>query len=153
MVDSNVGKLARWLRIAGFDTVFMKDVDDNVLVRAALREDRILLTRDTGILERRIVVNGKLKVILIREDDVKSQLRQVLSEYSLKEQIKPFTRCAECNVLLETKDREDVKHLVPPHVFKTKAQYMCCPTCGRVYWRGTHWEKMSRELEEIVKEL
>ncbi|MEE8469806.1 MAG: Mut7-C RNAse domain-containing protein [Dehalococcoidia bacterium] len=150
IVDSNVGKLARWLRIAGFDALFIKDVDDSKLVRIALAEGRVLLTRDTEILKRRLATRGRMKVILIEDDEVKAQLRQVMTTFGLASQIRPFTLCLECNESLLPREMVDVKKLVPPHVFRTQTQYMQCPACQRVYWRGTHWERMSRELEEIV---
>ena len=152
IVDSNVGRLARWLRIAGFDTVFINDLDDNRLVRLALSEGRVLLTKDTQILKRRVATTGRLKVILIESEEVKAQLRQVVKTLKLTEEIKPFTLCLECNQPLVTKDKEEVKELVPPYVFETQTQYMQCPACNRVYWRGTHWQRMSRELEKIVSE-
>jgi uncharacterized protein with PIN domain len=152
IVDSNVGRLARWLRIAGFDTVFVNDLDDNRLVRLALSEGRVLLTKDTQILKRRVAATGRLKVILIESEEVKQQLRQVLKTLNLVSQIRPFTLCLECNQPLMTKAKEEVKDLVPPYVFQTQTQYMQCPACQRVYWRGTHWQRMSRELQRIASE-
>lgn len=150
ILDSNVGKLARWLRIAGFDTLFFKDIDDGRLVRIALKEHRILLTRDAGILERRLITSGRLKAILIDDEKVKEQLRQVIATFGLAGQLVPFTRCSECNESLVGRDKEEVKGLVPQHVFQTQSQYMQCPMCERVYWRGSHWKKMVRELEELA---
>jgi len=152
IVDSNVGRLARWLRIAGFDTVFINDLDDNRLVRLALSEGRVLLTKDTQILKRRVATTGRLKVLLIESEKVKEQLRQVVKALNLADKISPFTLCLECNQPLVPKEKEEVKSLVPPYVFKTQTQYMQCPACHRVYWRGTHWQRMSRELEKIVSE-
>jgi uncharacterized protein with PIN domain len=150
IVDSNVGRLARWLRIAGFDTLFVKDIDDNRLVRIALAEERVLLTRDAEILKRRVVTGGKLKALLIDDEEVKAQLCQVVKTLGLADQLMPFTRCAECNERLVPRKKEEVKDLVPPYVFQTQNQYMQCPGCQRVYWRGTHWEKMSSDLKEMV---
>jgi uncharacterized protein with PIN domain len=150
IVDSNVGRLARWLRIAGFDTVFMNDIDDNRLVRAALDEDRVLLTRDTQIMKRRLITSGRLRTVLIEPDDVIEQLRQVLTTLNLAGEIRPFSLCIECNQPLESRAKEQVEGLVPPYVFRTQTQYMQCVNCRRVYWRGTHWERMCRELERIV---
>ena len=152
IVDSNVGRLARWLRIAGFDTMFINDLDDNRLVRLALSEERVLLTKDTQILKRRVATTGRLKVILIESEEVKAQLRQVVKTLNLGDRIKPFTLCLECNQPLVPREKEDVKELVPPYIFQTQTQYMQCPVCQRVYWRGTHWQRMSRELEKIVSE-
>lgn len=150
VVDSNVGRLARWLRIAGFDTLFVRDIDDNRLVRIAFDEDRVLLTKDRQILKRRLVTSGRLKVILIEDDEVKAQLRQVLTALNLASELRPFSLCVECNEPLVSREREEVEELVPPYVFQTQTQYVQCPGCLRVYWRGTHWERMSRELEGIV---
>jgi uncharacterized protein with PIN domain len=152
IVDSNVGRLARWLRIAGFDTIFINDLDDNRLVRLALSEGRVLLTKDTQILKRRVVATGRLKVILIESEEVKEQLRQVIKALNLADEIRPFTLCLECNQPLVPREKEEVEGLVPSYVFKTQTQYMQCPSCHRVYWRGTHWQRMSRELEKIVSE-
>jgi uncharacterized protein with PIN domain len=152
IVDSNVGRLATWLRIAGFDTLFINDLDDNRLVRLALSEGRALLTKDTQILKRRVATTGRLKVILIESEEVKAQLRQVVKTLNLGDQINPFTLCLECNQPLVPREKEDVKELVPPYIFQTQTQYMQCPTCHRVYWRGTHWQRMSGELERIVSE-
>jgi hypothetical protein len=152
MVDANVGRLATWLRIAGFDTLFINDLDDNRLVRIALSEGRVLLTKDTQILKRRLATTGRLKVIYIEDNEVKAQLRQVVKTLNLASEVKPFTICLECNQPLEIRDKEEVKELVPPYVFKTQTQYMQCPACQRVYWRGAHWGTMSRELERIVSE-
>lgn len=150
VVDSNVGRLARWLRIAGFDTLFVRGIDDNRLVRIALDEDRVLLTRDRQILKRRLVTSGRLKVILIEDDEVKAQLRQVLTALNLAGQLRPFSLCVECNEPLVPREKGEVEELVPPYVFRTQTQYMQCPSCLRIYWRGTHWARMSRELEGIV---
>lgn len=150
IVDSNVGRLARWLRIAGFDTLFIRGIDDNRLVRIALDENRALLTRDTQIMKRRVAATGRLKVIFIRDDGVKSQLRQVFSALNLAGQVSPFSLCIECNEPLLPRTREEVEKLVPPYVYQTQTQYMQCPACRRVYWRGSHWQRMVRELDEIA---
>ena len=150
VVDSNVGRLARWLRIAAFDTLFVKGIDDNRLVRIALDEGRVLLTRDRGILKRRLVTSGRLRVILIEHDEVKAQLHHVLTALGLAHQVNPFSRCVECNEPLVPREREGVEALVPAYVFQTQTQYMQCPGCLRVYWRGTHWEAMLDRLQRLL---
>ena len=147
IVDLNVGKLAKRLRMMGYDTVFINGLDDPELVRIALREGRILLTRDTGILRRRIVSTGKVKALLIDEGDVRRQLRQVVGVFNLEVDSRPFTRCMECNEPLVSREKDEVRDLVPPYVFATQSQYMQCPKCQRIYWRGTHWERMNHELQ------
>ncbi len=149
IVDSNAGKLARWLRMMGYDTLFFRDIDDGELVDMALREGRVLLTRDTQIARRRVAVNGDLRVIVPRDDDPKRQLLQVMRELRLDRRETEFTRCLECNRPLAPRTRDDVRGLVPPYVFRTQSQYTQCPSCGRVYWHGTHWQRMKQALEEI----
>jgi len=150
IVDSNAGKLARWLRMMGYDTLFFSDIEDGHLVDMAMKEGRVVVTRDTQIAKRRVAVNGSLRVILSRDDDPKQQLMQVLKELNLDCRQLQFTRCLECNQRLVSRSKEEVKNLVPPYVFRTQTQYMQCPSCSRIFWQGTHWQRMKRALEEIT---
>ena len=149
IVDTNVGKLARWLRMLGYDTLFINDIDDEELIAIGLREKRVLLTKDTQIMLRRVVTSGRLNSLLIEYDNPKDQLRQVARTLNLDQERK-FTRCLECNELLVPRSKGEVQDLVPPYVFKTQSNYYQCPTCHRVYWRATHWQRMNRELEAIM---
>jgi uncharacterized protein with PIN domain len=149
IVDHNVGKLARWLRMIGYDTLFFNGTDDWSMIRAALAEDRIILTRDTHILERRVITIGRLKAILIKSDSLELQTRQVMETLKLDYKSKAFSLCLECNQPLEVKTKEQVKDLVPPYVFKTNDQYVQCPACHRIYWKGTHWQAMMKRLEKL----
>jgi uncharacterized protein with PIN domain len=148
IADVNVGKLAKWLRIMGYDTLFFKDIDDGELVEMALAENRVLLTRDTDILKRRVVASGRVQAILIADDRAKNQLSQVIDTLNLKTD-SCFSRCIECNQLLEDRAKRDVEKLVPSYVFKTQLLYMQCPSCDKVYWRGTHWDRMDKELKDL----
>jgi uncharacterized protein with PIN domain len=148
--DSNVGKLAKWLRIMGYDAQFFKNIEDDRLLEIALKEERVVLTRDTQIMNRRVVSNGQLRTILLQSDDPEEQLQQVVKELDLKESPGQFTRCLECNQSLISRTKEEVKDQVPPYVFRTQSQYMQCPTCHRIYWRGTHWQKMHKKLEKLI---
>ncbi len=150
IVDHNVGKLAKWLRMMGYDSLFFDGEDDSQMVRKALAEGRVILTRDTGIMRRRVVNNGRLKALLIESEVPERQMRQVMTGLDLKDNLRPFTRCLECNHPLEERSREEVKDRVPPYVFKTQTQYMECPACRRIYWRGTHWEAMTRKMEKLA---
>ena len=147
-----MGKLAKWLRIMGFDSLFFNGDNDSDMVRQALAEDRVILTRDTEIMERRVVRNGRLKAVLIQSEVPDIQMRQVLTALDLEPHFRPFTLCLECNELLVEKAREEVENRVPPYVYKTQTQYMECPACHRIYWRGTHWEAMVRKLEALTEE-
>jgi len=151
IVDHNVGKLAKWLRMMGYDTTFFNGSDDSLMVATALAEGRVILTRDTQIMKRRVVTSGKLKVILIQSDKPELQIRQVIDNLSLDCQFRPFSICLECNQPLVAKNREEVVALVPQYVSQTQNQYVQCPACHRIYWRGTHWQAMTQKLERLVK--
>ena len=131
--------------------MFVEGIDDSRIVRIALDEERVLLTKDSRMMERRVITTGRLKAVLIETDDVMNQVRQVFNAFSLNSKVKPFTLCIECNKSLLPRKRDEVKELVPPYVLRTQTHYMQCPDCQRVYWRGTHWERMSRELKTIVE--
>ena len=146
IVDLNVGKLARWLRLMGYDTLFLPTLEDGNMVKLALSQQRVLLTRDTQIMRWHIVSSGRVKAILIEADDPRKQLLQVALQLNLNYQFNPFSRCLECNALLETKHPREVEGQVPPYVFQTQQKYMQCPACQRIYWRGTHWQAMNRVL-------
>jgi uncharacterized protein len=152
IVDHNVGKLVRRLRLMGYDSVFFTREDDGLMVKQALAEDRILLTRDTGVMKRRLITSGRVKAILLESEDPQQQMRQLISSLDLKSQVKPFTLCLEDNALLVAAAPADVKYRVPPYVFKTQTQYVECPACRRVYWRGTHWLAMLNNLEKMYND-
>jgi uncharacterized protein with PIN domain len=149
IVDHNVGKLAKWLRMMGYDSLFFDGSDDSDMVAGALAEGRVILTRDTEIMKRRVITNGRLKAVLINSEEPERQMQQLMDTLDLKYQLRPFTLCLECNQPLVDRSREEVKDRVPPYVYKTQRQYMECPTCHRIYWRGTHWEAMIKKLNKF----
>ncbi|MFC1918483.1 Mut7-C RNAse domain-containing protein [Chloroflexota bacterium] len=151
IVDINVGKLTRWLRIMGYDALSFCGSDDGQMVATALAEERVMLTRDTQVMERRAVTGGRLKAILIQSDKPEQQIQQVGKALGLDFRFRPFTICLECNKPLESRSKQEMQTRVPPYVFKTQHQYMECPGCHRVYWRGTHWEAMTRKLERLME--
>jgi hypothetical protein len=149
IVDLNAGKLAKWLRIIGYDARLFTDKEDGKMIKIALNENRVILTRDSQIMKRRLVTSGKIKAILIEGDNPKNQLQQVATVLGLDYQFKPFSVCLECNQNLIERHKDEISSLVPPHVLKTQSQYMECPLCHRIFWRGTHWQAMSQELEKF----
>jgi len=149
IVDHNVGKLAKWLRMMGYDSLFFNGSDDSHMVAQALAEDRVILTRDSQIMKRRVVNSGRLRAILINSEEPEWQMQQLMDTLDLKHQLRPFTLCLECNQPLVERKQEEVKERVPPYVYKTQEQYMECPACHRIYWRGTHWETMIKKLEKF----
>jgi len=151
IVDHNVGKLVKWLRMMGYDTLFFTGNDDWEMVMTALAEGRVILTRDTQIMRRGVVASGRLKAVLIQNEDPEQQMRQVVEALNLDCQSKLFTICLECNQPLAEKSKQQVKDRVPPYIFQTQSQYVECPACHRIYWRGTHWQAMIRKLEKFLK--
>jgi len=147
-----VGKLAKWLRMMGYNAVLFKDEDDGSLVRTALVQNRVVLTKDSQIMRRKVVTSGKVKAVFLDVDNPKEQLRKVIQALHLDCRFKPFSICLECNHTLVERTKEEVRGRVPPYVFRTKEQFMECPSCHRVYWRGTHWQAMNRILQRLVME-
>ncbi|MFC2065929.1 Mut7-C RNAse domain-containing protein [Chloroflexota bacterium] len=150
MVDHNVGKLTKWLRLMGYDSLFFNGSNDSQMVARALAESRVILTRDSEIMKRRVVTGGRLKAILIKSEEPEEQIHQVIKTQNLNSQFQPFTICLECNQPLVKMDKDQVENLVPPYVFQTQSQYMECPACHRIYWQGTHWEAMIQRLKKFM---
>ncbi len=130
----------------GYDTMFINGAHDDELLKIAWKEGRVLLTRDSGIMKRRVVTSGKARAIFIETGEVKEQLQQVIDELELEGESDPFTICMECNTRLVTTEKEEI-----PYVYETRNTFMRCPECGRVYWRGTHWERMVEELGDVLE--
>lgn len=137
LADSMLGKLAKWLRLLGYDTLYQRDAEDRELVRIALQEDRVLLTRDNELAGRRMVRD---RTLFIDSQSTWSQLRQVIRHFGLESENSLFTRCLVCNAVLEDIPKSSVEGLVPPYVYQTQDRFQRCPSCSRIYWRGTHVE-------------
>jgi uncharacterized protein len=142
VVDAMLGRLARWLRVLGYDALYFSNAEDAALARRALADDRILLTRDVELARRRGV-----RVILVSDDRVENQLREIIKLLPLSAD-RAFSRCLECNSPLVEFERTQARDLVPPYVFATQTRFRRCAGCGKVYWRGTHWAHMLATLEE-----
>ena len=151
IVDVNVGRLATWLRIMGYDASFPRGASDNELVRLALREDRILITRDSGFLQRRAVRLGQLRMLYVVADDLRGQLRQLIRELGLGLDY-GFSRCLRCNQPLSPVDKAAVIDQIPGYVAATQQAFSQCSGCYRVYWPGTHWSNMNLELAQANQE-
>jgi uncharacterized protein with PIN domain len=134
----------------GYDSVFFNGEDDSQMVKQSLAEDRIILTRDTGMMRRRAISGGRVRAVLIESEEPERQMQQLIKALDLKGQSRPFTLCLECNQPLERRSREEVTGRVPPYVYRTQTQYMECPKCHRIYWRGTHWEAMLRKMGNLA---
>lgn len=145
VADDMLGRLARWLRLLGYDVIYPAPARDAQLLRLAQAEDRVLLTRDRGLAER---FSGRK--VLVESGNLWEQLRQVVTELGLEVGKGFLTRCALCNEPIEPISKEEVRDLVPPYVFCTHGKFARCPKCGRVYWEGSHVERMRMRLKEAL---
>ena len=144
--DDNLGKLAKLLRTLGYDTLFEKDLDDHKLIRQSLEQNRVILTRDTKLARFKTAQNQ----LLIENDNPLEQLKQVTEYFELKpEKESFFSRCLLCNNMLETIEKEKAKDKIPPYVFKTQKDFVICKKCDKVFWKGTHIEKIQQKLKRI----
>ena len=148
IVDVNAGRLAKWLRIMGYDTAFIPGIEDGRLVSVARDEGRALLTRDRRLMMRRPIATGEVQAILLEDDRLDGQLRQVVETFGL-ETHRAFSLCIGCNVALRKANREEIRERVPPYVFQTQEEIEECPSCGKPFWRGTHWRNVRRELARL----
>ncbi len=145
ILDVHLGKLARKLRLLGFDCHYRNDLDDPEIIDVALREGRTILTADRGLLKHKRVVSG----LLIRSTQIEKQLEQVLRRYELQERMLPFRRCPHCNGLLHSVAKAKIAHLLPAGTGRRYDVFRQCDECGKVYWRGTHHEKIAAWLESL----
>jgi uncharacterized protein len=142
--DRMLGKLAKWLRIMGQDVIYGQHLSGYGLIRAARAENRLILTRDRGLKKRQ-----PPEFLFIESNDYREQLRQVIQAYRLRPLDKAFTRCLECNLVLEPKPKASVEKIVPPYVFSTQEKFFCCSKCHRIYWPATHHQRMVEELKSL----
>jgi len=136
LADAMLGRLAKWLRILGYDTLYNPSWDDPYLVRVARAQERVVLTRDSELARRRGV-----RVLLLESERLEAQVQQLRSDLHLGAAA-PFSRCPVCNALLEEISKDQAWGQVPPYVFVTQKEFRLCPACDRFYWRGSHWEHM-----------
>lgn len=143
LVDAMLGRLARWLRLMGYDTAFWRNGSDLALIEQARAEGRLIVTRDRQLAGRRGV-----RAILVISETLDEQLAEVRAGLAGMPEPLWGTRCSECNGELDDLPHETARDLVPPYVWHTQLTFRRCPDCGRVYWKGTHWAGMQARLAE-----
>ncbi len=145
VVDSMLGRLARWLRAMGYDTLYLRHARDGDLVQIARNEGRRLLTRDG-----RLARSAADEAHLIRAEWLEAQLEEVVAAFGLDPEADPLSRCLECNHLLTPLERGELRGRVPPHILASHRKFSGCPACGRVYWEGSHAQRMRDRLRAIA---
>ncbi|HZZ86145.1 MAG TPA: Mut7-C RNAse domain-containing protein [Anaeromyxobacteraceae bacterium] len=148
VLDGHLGRLARHLRMLGFDARWRIDASDDELARVSADEHRVLLTRDRGLLKRRIVTHG----YWVRATDPRAQLAEVVRRLDLSRLIAPFQRCLRCNEPLAEVAKEEVEAELPPAVRLRHTSFRRCPACRRVYWAGSHHSRMTQLVSELLAE-
>lgn len=145
LLTKELGRLAKWLRILGFDTRYFEESNTGSLIIEALRQERIILTRNHHLPKLRGV-----KVIILEKEKIKEQVKEALKQLKIKpDSDMMFTRCIVCNEELAGIEKEEVKNKVPEYVFKTQEEFTICPECKRIFWQGTHWGNVTKTLGEI----
>ncbi len=146
ILTKELGRLAKWLRILGYDSKFYREDNLSTLVITALREERVILTRNS-----RISRFPGPRIVIIDSDFVDKQIKQLIQTLKLKPKSQDmFTRCTVCNVELEEISKVKIKNKVPKYVYETQKDFMVCSQCKRVYWQGTHWGNVREYLKKVV---
>ncbi len=145
VVDVNLGRLARYLRLLGFDCHYRNDLTDAEVARISVAESRIVLTRDRALLQQRIITHG----YFVRAIQPLEQVREVLDRLDLYRRVSPFTRCTRCNGVLETVDKQAVLAELEPKTRRYYDEFRRCTGCGRIYWKGSHFTHAERLVEDI----
>jgi uncharacterized protein with PIN domain len=145
LVDRMLGKLAKWLRMLGYDTLYYQGEDLHQLIHLARQEGRVILTRNTKLIPKR----QEDRILRVREDDPTLQLRDLILKGYISLDEKLFSRCLLCNTLLDEIQKGEVEGKVPDFIFHQQKEFFRCPQCGRIYWKGSHQENMQRRVEEL----
>jgi len=146
LLTKELGRLAKWLRILGYDTLYFNQDNLSSLIIQALRDNRIILTRN-----HRLPQSRGVKIVVIQAERIKEQMSEALKTLKLElDSDKMFSRCIICNEELVDIDKEKVKDRVPEYVFKTQEGFVTCPQCKRIYWQGTHWGNVANIIKGIT---
>lgn len=146
VADAHLGRLARLLRMAGFDTLYDNYFDDDEIEAIAVRDGRIVLTRDRELLKRRGVAHG----CYVHALKAPRQLREIFERLDLAGSVRPFTLCLYCNAPLHAVDKARVADRLPPSVRALQTEFSSCDVCCRIYWKGSHWGRMRTLLEQTM---
>jgi len=146
VLDIHLGKLANFLRMLGFDTLYRNDYDDEELAKISASEQRILLTRDKGLLMRSLVTYG----YYVRQTDPERQVVEVLRRFDLFREVTPLQRCIRCNGLLESVAKESIIDQLPQNTRLSINEFHRCFSCGQIYWKGSHSERMQQFIEDVL---
>jgi len=146
ILDAHLGKLAKYLRMLGFDSLYRNDFGDNEIIELAARERRIILTRDKLLLRSSRVTHG----YYIRATEKHEQLREVVQKFDLYSQFKSFSRCMTCNAELVPGSKEEIMELVGQDILDLYDEFFYCPACRKVFWKGSHFKRMESYIRDLT---
>ena len=146
VLDTHLGKLAAHLRMLGFDSLYRNDRRDEELAHISADQQRTLLSRDRGLLKRSLVTRG----YLVRAAQPREQLLEVLRRFNLSGSVAPFRRCLDCNTLLQAVPKDQISHRLPPETRKHYDEFHACPGCNRLYWKGSHYQRMAVLIGRMI---
>ena len=144
VLDTNLGRLARYLRLLGFDCLYENDFEDAVVAKISSEQQRTLLTRDRALLQRRIITHG----YFVRAVRPRLQVPEVLSRFDLYRLVTPFSRCIRCNGALQDVDKATIEDRLEPKTRKYFDTFRICTGCGQIYWQGSHYERSMRLVDD-----
>jgi hypothetical protein len=146
VLDVHLGRLARWLRLTGFDALYRADLGDAQIADLATQENRVVLTRDVGLLQRKAITHG----YWVRAVDPDAQIVEVLQRFHLEQRVRTFERCLECNGKIQRVDKAGVWERLEPNTRRCYDRFYQCADCGKVYWEGSHYARMVAKLERVL---
>ncbi len=149
IADVHLGSLARYLRMLGFDVLYKTDYSNEDLIQNSLNENRAILTKDRELLKNNRITHG----YWIRNDSLEEQVKEVIERFDLKDNISEFLRCLECNSVLIPVEKDKIADKLPPKVREWQKDFRYCEQCDKIYWKGTHYQKMLKFIEGIRNEL
>lgn len=146
VLDAHLGKLAKYLRMLGFDTLYRPDIDDDEIISVSKKEKRIILTRDKLLLKSKEVSHG----YFVRAIDKHEQLNEVIKKFDLYSKFNSFTRCMTCNAELIPKKKEEIAGKINPETAQFFNEFYYCPHCDKVFWKGSHFERMEKQILSLI---
>ena len=149
ILDVHLGKLAKYMRMLGLDTFYKNDLDDEEIINISIKQRRAILTRDKGILKNKSVTHG----YFVRNTDPEKQLFEIAERFHLKNEVKEFSRCIECNEILQRIEKDEIIERIPDKVKNFYEEFFICRNCDKVYWKGSHTEEMEKLIQKIKEKI
>ena len=146
ILDTHLGKLAKYLRFLGFDALYRNDYIDSHIIGISMNDKRIILTRDKGILKNNYVSHG----YFVRSQEPAKQIKEIIKRFNLESLINPFVRCSECNSKILKVSKEKIQDRLEPMTKKYYNEFYLCTGCDRIYWRGSHYRELNAFIQRYM---